>query len=69
MYVTHMPNIQYSKTAANKEVKKIFSYAGWEMTKRISFLEYFSANIDFKKTLTESHIQYIFSMIDVNQNS
>lgn len=53
---------------AEKEVHKIFVFAGWERDKNVSFLEFFSANIDFKKTLTEAHIQYLFKSIDANHN-
>jgi nucleosome binding factor SPN SPT16 subunit len=51
-----------------KEVEKIFIFAGWDKKKNVSFLEFFSANIDFKKSLTEAHIQYLFNSIDANQN-
>lgn len=53
---------------AQKEVEKIFRFAGWEREKNVSFLEFFSANIDFKKTLTEAHIEYLFNSIDANHN-
>lgn len=53
---------------AIKEVTKIFDFAGWEKDKSLTFLDFFSANIDLKKSLTQNHINYLFSTIDANND-
>ena len=53
---------------AKIEIMKIYKFAGWEYNKFVSFLEFFAANIDFKKSMSEAHIVYLFSSIDINSN-
>lgn len=61
-------NRQFGQEHAQEEVAKIYKFAGWEFTKAVSFLEFFSANIDFKKFMSKAHIDYMFDSIDLNQN-
>ena len=34
----------------------------------MTFLEFFSANLDFKKSITEEQIKFVFDQIDINDN-
>lgn len=47
---------------------KIYKFAGWDFSKAVSFLEFFSANIDFKQFMSEAHVDYMFESIDLNKN-
>jgi hypothetical protein len=50
------------------EITKIYQFSGWDINKSVSFLEFFAANIDFKKSMSEAHIAYLFKSIDLNSN-
>ena len=47
---------------------KIFQFAKWNKSKEVTFLEFFSANLDFKKSITEEQIKFVFDQIDINDN-
>lgn len=51
-----------------KEVSKIFSFADWNEDKKVSFLEFFSANVNFRASITEQHVAYAFELIDKNKD-
>lgn len=68
LYLKYFDNEKFNKKLAEHEVSKIFKSVGWSRSKRVSFLDFFSVNIDFKKSITEAHIQFVFSKIDLNQN-
>jgi hypothetical protein len=50
------------------EIGKIYKFVGWNPEEPVSFLEFFSANIDFKKSMTQEHLKYLFESIDINSN-
>jgi len=61
-------NKKFSRTKSVIEISKIYKFAGWEPEKSVSFLEFFSANIDFKRSMTSEHIKFMFNSIDLNAN-
>ena len=53
---------------AREEVAKIFEFASWERDKRVSFLEFFSANVLYKESITREQIMFVFDQMDQNND-
>lgn len=61
-------NAQFSRNKAIIELNKIYKFAGWKPENPVSFLEFFTANINFKKSMTQDHIKFLFNSIDIDSS-
>ena len=60
--------IKYEDHVARTEIAKIYKFADWDHDKSVSFLEFFSANVNYRQSITWNHLEYVFELIDENHN-